>query len=93
MREQGFGRIINTSSSSGLFGNFGQVNYAAAKLALHGFTLSLAKEGEKRNIHVNSIAPYAATRLLQTIKSPGIDLINPKLVVPLVAYLCHDSCK
>ena len=45
MREQGFGRIINTSSAAGLFGNFGQVNYSAAKLALHGFTLALAKEG------------------------------------------------
>jgi NAD(P)-dependent dehydrogenase (short-subunit alcohol dehydrogenase family) len=63
MREQGYGRIINTTSSSGLFGSFGQVNYSAAKLALHGFTLALAKEGSKRNVLVNSIAPLAASRM------------------------------
>lgn len=64
MREQGYGRIINTSSAAGLFGSFGQVNYSAAKLALHGFTQSLAKEGVKKNILVNTIAPLAATRML-----------------------------
>lgn len=64
MREQGYGRIINTSSAAGLFGSFGQVNYSAAKLALHGFTQSLAKEGVKKNILVNTIAPIAATRML-----------------------------
>lgn len=64
MRQQKYGRIINTSSSSGLFGSFGQSNYAAAKLALHGFTQSLAREGAKNNIRVNSIAPVAASRML-----------------------------
>ena len=62
MREQGYGRIINTSSGSGLYGSFGQSNYSAAKLGLHGLTMSLAKEGEKRNVRVNSIAPVAASR-------------------------------
>jgi NAD(P)-dependent dehydrogenase (short-subunit alcohol dehydrogenase family) len=94
MREQGFGRIVNTTSSSGLFGSFGQVNYSAAKLALHGFTMSLAKEGQKRNVLVNSIAPVAASRMLETVMPPDVlKAVNPSLVVPLVAYLSHDSCK
>lgn len=63
MREQNFGRIINTSSSSGIYGNFGQANYATAKLGVHGFTQTLAYEGEKRNILSNSIAPVAGTRM------------------------------
>jgi NAD(P)-dependent dehydrogenase (short-subunit alcohol dehydrogenase family) len=93
MREQGYGRIVNTSSAAGLFGSFGQVNYSAAKLALHGFTQALAKEGEKRNIRVNTIAPLAASRMLETVMPPDIlKLVNPALVVPLVAYLCHESC-
>jgi len=93
MREQGYGRIINTSSAAGLFGNFGQANYSAAKLALHGFTMSLAKEGEKKNIRVNTIAPLAASRMLETVMPPEVlKTVNPSLVVPLVAYLCHDTC-
>ncbi len=64
MREQSYGRIINTASAAGLYGSFGQVNYSAAKLGLHGFTQALAKEGEKRNIRVNTIAPLAASRML-----------------------------
>jgi len=91
MREQGYGRIINTSSAAGLFGSFGQANYSAAKLALHGFTQAIAKEGEKRNILVNTIAPLAATRMLETVMPPEIlKTVNPNLVVPLVAYLCHE---
>lgn len=93
MREQGYGRIINTSSAAGLFGSFGQTNYSAAKLALHGFTQALAKEGEKRNIRVNTIAPLAASRMLETVMPPDVlKTVNPSLVVPLVAYLCHESC-
>lgn len=94
MREQGYGRIINTSSAAGLFGSFGQTNYSAAKLALHGFTQALAKEGEKRNVLTNTIAPLAASRMLETVMPPDVlKLVNPSLVVPLVAYLCHESCK
>lgn len=90
MREQGYGRIINTASAAGLFGSFGQVNYSAAKLALHGFTQALAREGEKKNIRVNTIAPLAASRMLETVMPPDIlKTVQPELVVPLVAYLCH----
>jgi NAD(P)-dependent dehydrogenase (short-subunit alcohol dehydrogenase family) len=93
MREQGYGRIINTSSVAGLHGNFGQVNYSAAKLALHGFTMALAKEGEKKNVRVNTIAPLAATRMLETVYPPDVlKTVRPDLVIPLVAYLCHDTC-
>lgn len=93
MREQGYGRIINTSSAAGLFGSFGQVNYSTAKLALHGFTQALAKEGEKKNIRVNTIAPLAASRMLETVMPPDVlKNVNPNLVIPLVAYLTHDSC-
>ena len=94
MREQGYGRIINTASAAGLFGSFGQVNYSAAKLALHGFTQALAREGEKKNIRVNTIAPLAASRMLETVMPPDIlKTVQPELVVPLVAYLCHESCQ
>ena len=93
-REQKYGRVINTSSSSGLYGSFGQVNYSAAKLALHGFTQSLAREGEKRNIKVNTIAPVAASRMTETVMPPDLlKMVQPANIVPLVAYLAHDSCE
>lgn len=93
MRQQNYGRIINTASAAGLFGSFGQVNYSAAKLALHGFTMALAKEGAKRNIRVNTVAPLAASRMLETVMPPDVLAnLKPALVAPLVAYLCHDSC-
>ena len=93
MKKQGYGRIVNTSSSSGLFGNFGQTNYSAAKLALHGFTQSLAREGAKNNIRVNTIAPTAASRMLESVKSSEtLKLVHPDWVIPLVAYLSHKSC-
>lgn len=94
MREQNYGRIINTASAAGLFGSFGQVNYSTAKLGLHGFTMALAKEGQKRNIHVNTIAPLAASRMLETVMPPDVLAnLKPALVAPLVAYLCHDTCE
>lgn len=94
MREQGYGRIINTCSSSGLYGSFGQANYSAAKLGLHGLTLTLAKEGEKRNVRVNSIAPYAASRMTATAFPPDVlDHLKPDYVVPFVGYLVHESCE
>lgn len=93
MREKGYGRIINTSSSAGIFGSFGQANYAAAKLGLHGFTQSLAKEGEKRNIKVNTIAPLAGTRMTETVMPKElVEALKPEYVAPLVAYLVHESC-
>ncbi|KAK5163707.1 uncharacterized protein LTR77_010380 [Saxophila tyrrhenica] len=92
-RKQRYGKVINTSSSSGLFGNFGQANYAAAKMALVGFTETLAKEGLKYNIHCNVLAPAAASRLTQTVWPPEMmEAMNPASVVPLVGVLVHPSC-
>jgi len=94
MREKKYGRIINTGSSSGIYGSFGQVNYAAAKLGLWGFTQSLAKEGEKRNIRANCIAPLAATRMTATVFPESVnEALNPAFVAPFVAFLAHDSCQ
>jgi (3R)-3-hydroxyacyl-CoA dehydrogenase / 3a,7a,12a-trihydroxy-5b-cholest-24-enoyl-CoA hydratase / enoyl-CoA hydratase 2 len=92
MREHKFGRIINTSSGSGIYGNFGQANYSAAKMGLHGLTQTLAKEGEKYDIRVNSIAPVAASRLTQDTFNPEtLKLFIPEKIVPLVVYLSHES--
>jgi (3R)-3-hydroxyacyl-CoA dehydrogenase / 3a,7a,12a-trihydroxy-5b-cholest-24-enoyl-CoA hydratase / enoyl-CoA hydratase 2 len=92
MREKSYGRIINTGSSSGIYGSFGQVNYATAKLGLWGFTQSLAKEGEKRNIKCNCIAPLAGTRMTETVMPKEVtNALKPEFVAPFVAYLCHDS--
>jgi len=94
MRNQNFGRIINTASGSGLYGNFGQANYSAAKLGIHGLTLTLAKEGERRNIRVNTIAPVAATRMTETVLNKEVlTYLDADNIVPLVGYLTHDSCQ
>ncbi|CAI2369777.1 unnamed protein product [Moneuplotes crassus] len=91
-REKKAGKIINTSSGAGLFGAFGQVNYSSAKIAIHGFTMALAKEGEGRNIQVNTIAPIAGTRMTETVLSKElIDALSPAYIAPLVAYLAHES--
>jgi len=91
MRKQRFGRIIMTISPSGLYGNFGQTNYGAAKMALLGFANSLSKEGFKSNIFVNSIAPVAETRMTADVMPPMGML--PKYISPFVVYMCHDSFK
>lgn len=94
MREQNFGRIINVGSGSGLYGSFGQANYATAKLGIHGFTQTLAREGEKRNIRSNTVVPIAGTRMTETIMSKEIvDSLKPEYVVPLVAWLAHEDCQ
>ena len=91
---QKYGRVLNTSSAAGLFGNFGQSNYAAAKLALVGFTKTLANEGAKSNIHANVLAPGAASRLTETVWTPEImEAMSPGWVVPLVACLMHPECR
>src|SRR5580693_9737296 len=72
MREQNYGRIVVTTSSSGLYGNFGQSNYGAAKLGLIGLMNTLKLEGQKNNVHVNAIAPVAATRMTEAILPPGV---------------------
>ncbi len=93
MREQGYGRIISTSSAAGVFGNFGQTNYGAAKMGLVGFTRVLAAEGAKYNIKANAIAPLALTRMTENLMGGGFgDKLAPGLVSPLVAYLAHEDC-
>jgi NAD(P)-dependent dehydrogenase (short-subunit alcohol dehydrogenase family) len=92
MREQGYGRIVNTSSASGLFGNFGQANYGAAKAGLAGLTRVLAIEGAGHGIRVNAIAPVAATRMTQDILGDLVAKVAPESVSPLVAFLAHEDC-
>uniref|UniRef100_A0A7S4NJV1 Ketoreductase domain-containing protein n=1 Tax=Paramoeba aestuarina TaxID=180227 RepID=A0A7S4NJV1_9EUKA len=92
MRKQNYGRIILVSSSAGIYGSFGQANYSAAKLGLVGLTNTLAKEGAKRNILVNCVAPVAGSRMTATVMPPDfIEALKPEYVAPLVSYLCHES--
>ncbi len=94
MQEQKYGKIINVSSPAGLYGAFGQVNYSCAKSGLVGFSTSLAKESISSNIHVNVIAPLAATRMTETVLSKDIlDQLKVEYIVSLVGYLTHESCK
>ena len=92
MRAQGYGRIVNTSSASGLFGNFGQANYGAAKAGLAGLTRVLAIEGAGYGIRVNAIAPVAATRMTQDILGDLVAKVAPESVSPMVAFLAHEDC-
>jgi len=92
MRAQGYGRIISTSSASGLFGNFGQANYGAAKAGLAGLTRVLALEGAGHGVKVNAIAPIAATRMTKDLLGDLSSRVSPETVSPLVAYLAHEDC-
>ncbi len=92
MRDQSYGRIVNTSSGAGVFGNFGQTNYGAAKMGLVGFTRVLSVEGAKNNIKANAIAPVALTRMTEDILGPLGDQLGPEHITPLVAYLAHEEC-
>ncbi|MBI3381897.1 MAG: SDR family NAD(P)-dependent oxidoreductase [Aquabacterium sp.] len=92
MKAQGYGRIIFTTSSSGLFGNFGQANYGAAKMALVGLMQTLALEGEKYNVRVNCLAPTAATRMTEDIMPPEVlKLLTPESVTPGVLFLASEQ--
>src|SRR5690606_31447286 len=86
MREKGYGRVVNTSSNSGLLGNFGQANYGAAKLGLVGFTRVLANEGRSKGIKVNAIAPVAKTRMTEDLLGPLGDKLEASEVTPTVVY-------
>lgn len=91
-REQSYGRVVVATSTSGLFGNFGQANYGAAKLGLVGMINTLAQEGAKYNIKTNAVAPIAATRMTEDILPPEVlQNLTPDYVAPVVAYLCTEE--
>ena len=92
MRQQNYGRIVVTSSSTGLYGNFGQTNYGAAKLAVVGFINTLKLEGQKYNIHTNALAPTAWTRMTKDLMPPQAeDLLQPQFVTPGVMFLVSED--
>ena len=93
MKEQNYGRILVTSSSSGLYGNFGQTNYGAAKLGLVGFMNTLKLEGQKYNVHVNALTPVAYTRMTANLMPPEAEnLLTPESVTPAAIYLVsHEA--
>jgi NAD(P)-dependent dehydrogenase (short-subunit alcohol dehydrogenase family) len=92
MREQGYGRILMTTSATGLYGNFGQANYGAAKLGVVGLMNSLAIEGAKSNVRVNTIAPAAATRMTEDITPAEIlAKMGPETVVPAALFLVSEN--
>mmetsp|Transcript_28398 Transcript_28398/g.90401 ORF Transcript_28398/g.90401 Transcript_28398/m.90401 type:complete len:303 (-) Transcript_28398:26-934(-) len=94
MEKQQYGRIVNVSSPAGVYGNFGQTNYSAMKSAVIGFTKALAREGERRGIKANVIAPLGATRMLATVMSDDLMRKMPaSAMAQVVAYLVHEQCK
>jgi NAD(P)-dependent dehydrogenase (short-subunit alcohol dehydrogenase family) len=94
LRAKAYGRMVVTSSNSGIYGNFGQSNYAGAKLAVVGFMNALRLEGQKYNIMVNALAPVAGTRMTESLMTPEVlEKLRPEYVSPMVAYLCSEQCQ
>ncbi len=92
MKAQNYGRIVVTTSSSGLYGNFGQSNYGAAKLGIIGFMNTIKLEGQKNNIHINAISPVAATRMTEGLMPPAVlEKLKPEYVTPGVVFLASDE--
>lgn len=92
MRNQNYGRIVVTTSSSGLYGNFGQSNYGAAKMGVIGFMNTLKLEGQKNNIHVNAVSPMAASRMTENLMPPEmLEKLKPEYVTPGVVFLCSEE--
>ena len=92
MREQEYGRIVVTTSSSGLYGNFGQTNYGAAKMGVVGMMNTLVQEGAKYNIRVNALAPVAGTRMTEGLMPEKVfDLLQPEAVTPAVLYMVSED--
>ncbi len=93
LRERGYGRVIFTTSAAGLYGNFGQTNYSAAKMGLVGLMNTLKLEGKKYDIKVNTVAPIATTRLTDELLPPDLaEKLRPEFVVPMVTYLASERC-
>jgi len=93
MKDNGYGRIVMTTSGAGLYGNFGQTNYTAAKMGVIGLMNTLKQEGAKYDIKVNTVAPCAVSRLTESLLTPEMhQMMKPEFVVPMVVYLCSDNC-
>ncbi|MBW2544967.1 MAG: SDR family oxidoreductase [Deltaproteobacteria bacterium] len=94
MRENGYGRIVMTTSGAGLFGNFGQANYSSAKAGVAGLANVLKLEGAKYNIKTNVLIPVAASRLTEDVLPPDLFAkLKPDLITPLVLYMCSEQCE
>jgi NAD(P)-dependent dehydrogenase (short-subunit alcohol dehydrogenase family) len=92
MKENGYGRFVFTASNAGVFGNFGQTNYGAAKMGLVGLSNIIAIEGEKAGIKSNVLCPVAATRMTMELLGDFASQLEPELVTPLVTFLASEAC-